>query len=318
MELRQLRYFVAVAEEHHFGRAASRLRIATPSLSQQIRALERDLHAVLLDRGSHGVALTPAGEALLQHARALLTRAQRARDDVRSATIHPRFLAIRVATGAEQVFGPLLRDLLVGAPELRVSVATTHGTDAVCAVRDERADAAVVWGGADGETHLAGATLLKIPVHVALPAAHRLAEGSIVRVGDLADETLVLFARDLAPGLWDRVVGHLLPGTGPRVGQVLAEPDPLGGPATMPGAVVAGHAVGVVAPALSRRTGAAGVVVRPLDPPLTLPLDLVWREPADPALRQLLTLLLPPVPRRHAVGHAAVTEETATARRGQP
>jgi DNA-binding transcriptional LysR family regulator len=291
MELRQLRYFVAVAEEHHFGRAASRLRIATPSLSQQIRALERDLHAVLLDRGSRGVALTPAGEALLQHARALLTRAQRARDDVRSATVCPRFLSIRVATGAERVFGELLRDFLVRSPELRVNVATTHGTDALHAVRDERADAAVVWAGADGETHLAGATLREVPVHVALPAGHRLAQGRTVSVGDLADETFVLFPRDLAPGVWDHVVGHLLPGHGPRPGQVQAEPDPLGGPATMPAAVVAGHAVGVVAPVLGRRTGGVGIVVRPLDPALMLSLDLVWREPADPALQQLLTLL---------------------------
>jgi DNA-binding transcriptional LysR family regulator len=298
VELRQLRYFVAVAEERHFGRAASRLRIATPSLSQQIRALERDLHAVLLDRGSHGVALTPAGEALLGHARGLLTRAQRARDDVRSATGRPRSLAIRVATGAEPVFGDLLRDFLTRCPELLVSVATTHGVDAVHAVRDERADAAVVWGGADGETTLARATLREIPVHLALPAGHRLALGGAgaVPVGELADETLVLFPRDLAPGVWDRVVGHLLPGTGARHGQVVAEPDPLGGPATMPAAVVAGHAIGVVAPALRRRTGVAGIVVRPLDPPLTLPLELVWREPADPALRQLLTLAGTPEP----------------------
>jgi DNA-binding transcriptional LysR family regulator len=296
VELRQLRYFVAVAEEHHFGRAATRLRIATPSLSQQIRALERDLHAVLLDRGSHGVALTPAGEALLQHARALLTRAQRARDDVRSATVHRRFLVIRVATGAERVFGELLRDVLVRAPELRVSVATTHGADALHAVRDERADAAVVWAGADGETHLARATLREIPIHLALPADHRLARTPTVPVGALADETLVLFPRDLAPGVWDRVVDHLLPGRGPRPGQVLAEPDPLGGPATMPAAVVAGHAIGVVGPALGRRTGVAGIAVRPLDPPLTLPLELVWREPADPALQPLLTLLSHPEP----------------------
>ena len=77
MELRQLRYFVAIAEEHHFGRAARRLQIATPTLSQQLRALERNLGVTLVDRTRPGtVTLTPGGAVLLRHARVMLIRAE--------------------------------------------------------------------------------------------------------------------------------------------------------------------------------------------------------------------------------------------------
>ena len=79
MELRQLRYFVTVAEELNFGRAAQRLRIAGPSLSQQIKVLERDLKITLFNRDRRSVALTPAGATLLPEARALIAQADELR-----------------------------------------------------------------------------------------------------------------------------------------------------------------------------------------------------------------------------------------------
>jgi DNA-binding transcriptional LysR family regulator len=284
MELRQLRYFVAVAEEHHFGRAASRLRIATPSLSQQIRALERDLRATLLDRDAHGVALTPAGTALLGHARALLARAARARDDVRTAGPEP--LTVRVTTGTEHLVAGRLRAAADGGAEVRI--ASTHGTDAVHAVREERADAAVVWLGPGPEQNLARATLCEVPVLLALPTGHPLGfPGGAVPVTALADETIVLFPRYLAPRVWDLLRDHLRPGPG----RIVIEPDQLAGPSSLLTAVAAGRGL---APTTTRDAGVGGIVVRPLDPPLTLPLEIVWREPAGPSLQRLIGLLAAP------------------------
>src|SRR3712207_5224314 len=85
VEFRQLRYFLAVAEEGRFSRAANRLHIAAPSLSQQIRALERDLRVTLFDRTPRGAELTPAGRVLVERARVILAEVDRARQDVRSA-----------------------------------------------------------------------------------------------------------------------------------------------------------------------------------------------------------------------------------------
>ena len=86
MRLRQLEYFVAVAEERHFGRAAERLRVAQPGVSQQIKILERSLGAKLFIRGSDGVRLTEAGGALLDHARLVLELADRTSEIPRLVT----------------------------------------------------------------------------------------------------------------------------------------------------------------------------------------------------------------------------------------
>jgi DNA-binding transcriptional LysR family regulator len=300
MELRQLAYFVAVAEARHFGRAARGLRIAPPSLSQQIRVLERDLGVVLLHRDARDVRLTPAGAALLSHARALLARADAARCDVRSAVPGVARIGLRVAPGAQAVVGPALCRLATMDPEVMVSTALCPDADAVHAVRQERAAAAVVWDGGAASSRtaavpdgLAYAELARVPVTAVLSPGHPLAAGSHVSAAALGDAVVLLPERDLAPALWDGVVArlglpkHLLCAMGDLAGD--------GAGAVLRG-VVAGRGVAVLPEpmvALEPVGDGSAVVALPLDPPLDVGLHLLWRDPVQPALRRVLEALRP-------------------------
>jgi DNA-binding transcriptional LysR family regulator len=291
MEFRQLRYFVAVAEELHFGRAAHRLHIAAPSLSQQIQALERDLGVTLLVRSPRSVVITPAGQVLLEHAHVLLARAQRARDEVARANDRRRHLTLRVVPAVEHVLDGPLRHLSGPASGLEVTTATTTDRDAILAVREEVIDAAIVWVRATRDQDLAGMTLRQVPTHLAVPAGHRLADAEAVAVDELAAETIVMFPRELFLGAWQHIIGHLLPGGPSRPDQVLTQPDLINAPEAMLRSVAAGHGVAPVAPPMAKRVPISGIVVRPLNPPMLLALELVWREPAHPALPDVIGLL---------------------------
>ncbi|WP_247195723.1 LysR family transcriptional regulator [Streptomyces sp. GESEQ-35] len=125
LDLRKVRYFVAVAELLHFARAAERLHIAQPVLSRQIRALEKDLDATLFVRDSHGVTLTPAGHQLLDDARYLLANAEAARSRVRRAANGPHRLVVGFRAGI--VLSRALRDFCAEHPDIGVEARRVMG-----------------------------------------------------------------------------------------------------------------------------------------------------------------------------------------------
>ncbi|AZP15199.1 LysR family transcriptional regulator [Streptomyces aquilus] len=188
LDLRKLRYFVAVAEELHFGRAAERLHIAQPVLSRQIRSLEDELGVEVFDRDRRGTLLTPAGEQLLQDAvpllasaRALLRRAKAAGQDTPTLTIG--FMPGITLTPATAAFSTV-------RPGVNVRLLRTSWDDQVDVLLDGRADIGVVRLPID-QHGLQVRPLFTEPRLVMLPAEHRLADRVSVTVRDLAGEHLL-------------------------------------------------------------------------------------------------------------------------------
>ena len=190
MELRQLRYFVAVAEELHFGRAAARLMIASPSLSQQIKALERDLRVVLFQRSSTGVSLTPAGSELLPLARQTLDAAtgleqaaQRAAAG-RSSVLQLGFLAFSLTALTRRLVTAYGRE----APHVTVQLRQYEWDDPSGGLLGGETDAALVRLPFTGQERLETLRLASEPVLVVLPEDHPLARADDVRLRDLLDQ----------------------------------------------------------------------------------------------------------------------------------
>jgi DNA-binding transcriptional LysR family regulator len=292
VELRQLRYFLTVAEERRFSSAARRLHIAAPSLSQQIRALERDLRVTLFDRTPRGAELTPAGRVLAERARVILAAVDRAREDVRSAEPDRREqVTLRVCTMAERVLDGPLRTVGVAIPGVEVSVTSSPGDDAVEAIRQGRADAAVVWNRPQENRDLDGVVLGSVLFGIVLPRGHPLANRASILIAALGHESVVMFPWAPFSGIWQRTVDHLLP-RGAQPGQVVVEPDLINSPEAMLRAVAAGAAVAPGILGVVEQMDVSEIVVLPLDPPLLLDLEVVWRRPARPAVRRLVDFLV--------------------------
>ncbi|MFI1030389.1 LysR family transcriptional regulator [Streptomyces sp. NPDC020951] len=191
LDLRKLRYFVAVADRLHFGRAADELHIAQPVLSRQIRALEQDLGASLFTRDRHGVALTDAGRQLLDDAGPLLASAHAVRRRVSVAARGS--LRIMVGFRAGIAVAPAVRLFADRHPDVLVDVQRIEWDDQAPMLLDGRIDVGYVRLPID-EAGLRVAPLYTEPRVAVLPAGHRLAGKEEVTEADLAGEPLVWHA----------------------------------------------------------------------------------------------------------------------------
>lgn len=201
LELRVLRSFVTVAEELHFGRAAARLHIAQPSLSVQIRNLERSLNTPLLNRTSRGVTLTPAGEVLLGHARDLLMAAEVAASLTKQAAREPgRKLVVGFqSNAAAELTRAILEAYRNSNPAVEVEMRSYPFGDPTAGLADGSSDVAFVRPPLPHFKDLRMATLFTEPRVLAVSEASDLASRSSVHIDELLEEPFV--ARD-APDLW--------------------------------------------------------------------------------------------------------------------
>jgi DNA-binding transcriptional LysR family regulator len=293
MELRHLRYFIAVAEEGHITRAAERLGMQQPPLSQQIKAMEQELDVQLFLRKPRGVELTEAGRALLEDARAMLAHLDRALETTRrtargeqgrisvgmtpTAPFHP--LVPRAVRAFRQAF-PLV--------SLTLEESLSHGL--VDRLRNEQMDVAFIRNAVPDPAGLIITPLLDEIMVVALPSGHALAQGKgdkALPLGSLASETFILYGPP-GSGIYDRTIAACqAAGFSPRVGQLAPRIT-----STL-GLIAAGLGISFV-PISMRRMSMDGVTYRrlagPVQPRVLLSLASRRNDPSA-VVRQFVTVV---------------------------
>lgn len=286
--LEQLRGFVAVADELHFGRAAARLKMTQPPLSRQIQKLERAVGAQLLERDNRRVSLTTAGEVFLAEARRLLTLADGAPELARRVSSGSSGV-LRIgftAASTYGVLGGLLDELDRALPDVDVDLAEMVTKEQVAGLLDEEIDLGLARPPFD--TEVFGSRLLhRESLLVAVPPGHRLLTlGRPVEAADLAGEPVVMHSPTRARYFYDLVVG-VVPAASANtvhtVSQVL----------TMLWLVAAGRGIAFVPESAARLTIEGVELVRLTTPvPEPVELHLLWaRDSKNPALWRALDVL---------------------------
>ena len=220
MDLRKLRYFVAVAEELNFSRAADRLAISQPPLSTQIKQLEAELGVQLLERSSREVRLTVPGIEFLGRARAILEQLEAAMLSTRRSAIGGP-VEIRLGLVGSALYSAipsLTAHIQSVLPQAAISLVELGSAEQLSAVARDSIDIGLMH--APVESPLVESRLVSLePYALVVPAGHRLAGTRDVRLADCADEPFLCFSRELSPVLFDNViVACRQSGFSPRLG----------------------------------------------------------------------------------------------------
>jgi DNA-binding transcriptional LysR family regulator len=292
VHLRDLRYFVAVAEHLHFTRAAEELFVSQPALSKQIRVLEQQLRVPLFERDRREVRLTGAGQALLPAARDVLRGwdAARAQLAARAAEL-AMTLVVGMSTGVGRGLLPAVRArLAVAAPDAALQIRQVPWDDPTGGVAAGDTDAAFVWRPVPDAHRFGALTVVSEPRLIALPGEHRLAGRESLDLADVLDEPFLALpaASGTARDYWLAV-----PERGGRPVVVGAE---IANTEETVEALTAGLGICLIAAGNTPLIARDGIVIRPIAGVRHSELLLIWRRDDDrPLVRQL----------RHAVGRVA-------------
>ncbi|HET7479559.1 MAG TPA: LysR family transcriptional regulator [Rubrobacteraceae bacterium] len=289
MDLRRLRYFVVVAEEQNFSRAAERLHMAQPPLSDQIKRLEKSLGVKLFDRSSRGARLTEAGELLLTEARRLLVQADQTAEMVRRVGGGEvgRLALGFVPSASNSVLPPVLSTFRERYPDVQLYLQEMNPDWLVAGLHEGRLDVSFFYLPFEDRA-LAHEPVSREPLVVALPETHELAAEDKIDLCDLADQPFVLPARYRMPGLHGQVLEACR--------DAGFEPEAVQKEVWLMQTIVALVAGGIgvaLVPASVRNTPRAGVVYKEvlgLSP--TVEMSVVWRRnERNPVVRSFLKVV---------------------------
>ena len=288
LDLRHFRYFVAVAEELHFGRAARKLHMAQPPLSQQIKWLEDELGVRLFDRDTHHVSLTDAGRIFLKEARRVLCDVERS---VRMARQAGEGTAGHLVVGFHSQFDGGVISMVKAAletafPELETRFAPMDTMAQLAALKEGRIRVGVT-GVPIEEEDVTVEAIMRPPLMVTMREGHALAGRRSLKLADLANERFVMFSRDMNPWIRDMFERRCR-----ESGFTLKVAQESNSPMSMEGFVAAGTGICILPAWVT--SGRKGLARRPLEDG-ELPIDLALitlRGQDSPVLRKLREALL--------------------------
>lgn len=278
VHLRDLRYFLAVAEELHFTRAAERLYVSQPALSKQVRALERQLGVELFRRDRHGVTLTGAGEALLPHARRVLadwSQGAAAVAAARSAQRGTLVVGMSTSPGRGGLLPAIRSRFTAARPDAVLRVRQVSWEDPTAGLADGDADVAFVWLPLPDADRYAWTVIAEEPRLIALPETHPLASRPELDFADLADEPFLALPESAGP-----LRDHWL-ALDERAGRTARVGAEIAGTEETYEALVAGLGICLVAAGNAPLITLGGVVTRAVRGVSPSRYALAWREGDD-------------------------------------